>query len=321
MKTIFTNFLLLSKLHSRNYHSIELFNEAYYNFEINHAKVVLNNNLNNSFLMELNHFFDLSEDQFVKKIKNCFSPGASPPTPTLEKVGVGHFEWAGVAGVGGLAPLHIDWTTLNAVTPIKNQGQCGSCWSFSATGAIEGAYAIKTGDLLSFSEQQLIDCSSEYGNQGCNGGEMNNAFQYAIDNGICLENDYPYKAIDQTCSAVASCNKIKISRFVDVTKNNQLALKQAVAKGPVSVGIEADTKIFQFYKSGIVSSITCGTNLDHGVTLVGYGENNDVKYWKIKNSWGEQWGDKGYMKIERSDSENDKGICGIAMSASYPIID
>lgn len=213
-------------------------------------------------------------------------------------------------------PDEIDWRYKNAVTPVKNQKKCGSCWSFSATGAMEGAWAIETGDLVSLSEQQLLDCSVSYGNNACNGGIMAEAFQYAIHNGMCSESEDPYEADSGYCT---DCTPVvEIANCYNVQSGNQLHLKAAVARGPVSVAIEADMSVFQFYSGGVLRSKDCGDNLDHGVLVVGYGQENGIKYWLVKNSWGPEWGQDGYIKIERSDSENDMGVCGIATQPVFP---
>jgi len=216
-----------------------------------------------------------------------------------------------------LIPESIDWREEGVVTPIKNQGHCGSCWTFSATGAMEGAYAIYSGILKSFSEQQLVDCVKK--DNGCNGGEMIDAFEYVSKNLVCSEDEDPYKAKDGKC--ITCDSPIEFTGCKIIPQNNQLALKEAVAfMGPVSVGIQADQPIFREYTGGIIKNNSCGTNVDHGVLVVGYGEDEGIKYWLVKNSWGEEWGEKGYVRILREESENSIGICAIASSASFPYI-
>merc|ERR1711981_927548 len=172
------------------------------------------------------------------------------------------------------APSSVDWTTKGAVTPVKNQGQCGSCWAFSTTGSVEGAYQIATGKLLSFSEQELVDCAGSYGNQGCNGGLMDDGFKYIEAKGDALESTYSYTGKTGTCStskqSQAAIKAGRLTKFTDVTPNSESQMMAAVAQQPVSIAIEADQSGFQFYKSGVFSG-TCGTNLDHGVLAVGYG--------------------------------------------------
>ena len=165
-----------------------------------------------------------------------------------------------------------------------------------------------------------MDCSAgiEYGNHGCNGGLMDGAFNYAMQNGMCLESDYTYKAKDGSCQKCTP--EVTMSACQDVPPNNQVALKEAVSLGPVSIAIEADTRTLQLYSDGVITSSACGTNLDHGVLIVGYGEESNTPYWLVKNSWGTSWGEDGYVKLERSDSKNDPGVCGVAMQPSFPIV-
>jgi C1A family cysteine protease len=214
-------------------------------------------------------------------------------------------------------PTSVDWTTKGAVTGVKNQGQCGSCWSFSATGSTEGAWFLSKGQLISLSEQQLMDCSKSEGNNSCEGGLMDYAFEYIISNkGICTEASYPYTAADSnTCKSCT--NVVTISSYKDVAQTeNDLAA--AVAQQPVSVAIEADQSAFQFYSSGVLTG-TCGTQLDHGVLAVGYGTSGSTDYWKVKNSWGGDWGMTGYVLIQRNKNQNG-GQCGIHLAASYPVV-
>jgi len=219
-----------------------------------------------------------------------------------------------------VAPANdVDWRTKGAVTAIKDQGQCGSCWAFSSTGSIEGAHAIATGSLVALSEQQLVDCSGAQGNQGCNGGLMDYAFTYTISNGgLTLESNYAYTARDGSCNkAKAKDIAATISSYADVPQNQEAQLIAAVNKQPVSVAIEADHSSFQLYKSGIFNDPNCGTTLDHGVLAVGYGSEGGKDYWIVKNSWGTSWGSEGYIMMAQHASAS--GICGINMMASYPV--
>ena len=226
-------------------------------------------------------------------------------------------------------PASVDWVKSGAVTPVKNQGQCGSCWSFSTTGALEGAYFIKHGDLESFSEQQLVSCDNRKNHgkdMGCNGGLMDNAFKWIeYNDGLCSEEDYEYTSGDTksagTC--ITTCENIpmsKVQSFVDVPPSSDTDMMDALSSQPVSIAIQADQKDFQLYKSGVFSG-DCGTKLDHGVLAVGYGTMDGVDYYRVKNSWGETWGDKGYIYLGRGDEfNNGAGQCGMLMQASYPVL-
>lgn len=267
------------------------------------------NQRNLSFWLGLNEFADLTHQEFKARYlgtRSDVTRKRKSPSPRYQY------------NVGDTLPDSVDWRKKGAVAKVKNQAACGSCWAFSAVAAVEGINQIVTNNLITLSEQELVDCDTSY-NQGCNGGLMDYAFEFIINNGgIDSDKDYPYKGVDSQCDINRkNAHVVTIDDYEDVPHNDEKALKKAAANQPISVAIEAGGRDFQFYTAGVFTG-TCGTNLDHGVTLVGYGSDDGLDYWIVKNSWGSSWGEKGYLRMQRNiDSSN--GICGIAMEASYPI--
>jgi len=265
-----------------------------------------------SYFLKMNHFGDLLHHEFRRTMNgyNMRLKNQSQKDLGATFIGSAHLQ---------SLPKNVDWRKLGAVTAVKDQGQCGSCWSFATTGALEAMNFRKTGRLLSLSEQNLVDCSRKYGNMGCNGGLMDNAFRYIKENGgIDTESSYPYEGEEDVCRYNPKWKGASDIGFVDIESGNELKLKEAVAtQGPCAIAIDAGHESFQFYSHGIYHDNHCSPDrLDHGVLLVGYGEENGNKYWLIKNSWSAKWGDNGYIKIARENGN----MCGVASQASYPLV-
>ncbi|XP_042858750.1 cathepsin L-like [Penaeus japonicus] len=296
--------------HGRHYASVEEERYRLSVFEQNQQFIDEHNaqfeNGEVTFTLKMNQFGDMTTEEIVGAMNGFISTPGRRPVATLR-------------ADEETLPKEVDWRTKGAVTPVKDQKQCGSCWAFSTTGSLEGQHFLKDGKLVSLSEQNLVDCSGKYGNLGCFGGLMDNAFRYIKANkGIDTEESYPYEAKNGQCRFNASDVGATDTGFVDVEHGSESALKKAVATiGPISVAIDASRPTFHFYHDGVYSDKSCSSmHLDHGVLAVGYGSaENGGDYWLVKNSWNTSWGNKGYIQMSRNNENN----CGIATQASYPV--
>ena len=303
------------KTHGKSYETVEeelrrkdIFHEHLQFIEMHNY---LHSKGQRTFRVGINHFADLKTSEFAAMMN-----GLKPRNLTLATYD--RLTYLSPA-MPVQVPDSVDWRDHGYVTPVKDQGQCGSCWSFSTTGALEGQHFRKTGKLVSLSEQNLVDCSRKYGNQGCDGGLMDQAFQYIKENdGIDTEESYPYLAEDGTCHYKAAYRGATDSGFVDMPHGDEDKLKEGVATvGPMSIAIDASHQSFQLYQDGVYSDDACSSQeLDHGVLVVGYGTYENQDYWLVKNSWAATWGDGGYIKIAR----NMNNMCGVASQASYPLV-
>lgn len=301
--TEFANFM---GAYGREYSTVEETMTRYKIFAENYKKIQEVNEVETDFQLGVNQFADLTEEEF-KKTYLTLTPSRTPCKLKHTKTNPQNI---------------IDWREKGAVSRVKDQGSCGSCWTFSTTGALEGRAKLKTGgDLVEFSEQELVDCAGSYGdNGGCKGGDMSQAFEYIVDNGLATEKDYPYVARNNPCKSKSIARAVKITGCVNITRDDSNELLEALATGPVSIAVTAGNINFQYYRSGILKN--CGSTtaeLDHGITLVGAGMEGSEAYWIAKNSWGSRWGDSGYIKILRITTKG-PGMCKIAHEASYPVV-
>jgi len=298
--------------HDEELESKDIFHE---NLKTISAHNILHQRGLKTYKLGVNQFADIHPDEFAAKLRSRGCYKQSNHTLSLHRP---------ATFMTSLSPVHmpaaVDWRDRGFVTPVKNQQACGSCWSFSATGALEGQHMRKTGKLVSLSEQNLVDCSVAWGNNGCNGGLMDYAFQYVKDNGgIDTEESYPYNAKEGFCHFKRDDIGATDVGYSDIPAGDEAALKEALATvGPVSVAIDASHPSFQLYSEGVYAEEDCSSEqLDHGVLAVGYGTDGQGQdYWIVKNSWSEKWGEGGYIKMAR----NQGNMCGIASAASYPLV-
>ncbi|GFS38159.1 xylem cysteine peptidase 2 [Actinidia rufa] len=281
-------------------HRFEVFKDNLEHIDDRNKKII-------NYWLGLNEFADLSHEEFKKMhlgLKAELPKSRGSPE---------EFTYRDVVDL----PKSVDWRKKGAVTPVKNQGSCGSCWAFSTVAAVEGINQIATGNLTSLSEQELIDCDTSF-NHGCNGGLMDYAFEFIMANGgLHKEEDYPYLMEEGTCDERKEESEVvTISGYHDVPENNEGSLLKALANQPLSVAIEASGRDFQFYSGGVFDG-HCGSELDHGVAAVGYGSSKGLNYIIVKNSWGPKWGEKGYIRMKRNTGKPE-GMCGINKMASYP---
>ncbi|CAH1100333.1 unnamed protein product [Psylliodes chrysocephalus] len=261
-----------------------------------------------TFKMGMNLFGDLTAEEFLErqKLSKRNIPSISPKTENVE----GKYD--------DDVPDTVNWVEKGAVTEVKNQGDCSSCWSFSTTGATEAAYFIKTGELIPLSQQNLVDCARDHC-YGCSGCWMDRAMEYVEKNGIMKDGDYPYKGqTDEACLFNVSESVVKTKGHVFVVTGDEDDLKKAVARQPVTVAINTDYS-FQFYQTGIFDNPNCKkdkAHLDHSILIVGYDTLEGVDVWLAKNSYGTSWGQKGYVWLSR----NKDNQCGVASYAVYPVL-
>lgn len=299
----------------------------------NHVRIESHNNQvpAPTFTLGHNEYSDMPGDEFARHFRlGKYSSAPEPEMKSVQSLVVREAETRHLLEEQDHLPLHmpdeVNWVAMGGVTDVKNQGACGSCWAFSTTGALEGAKYVKTGELVALSEQNLLDC--DHKDLGCSGGLMDNAFKFdEKSGGLCSEADYPYEAAQGDECNPMGCTDVPgsiVKTFYDVPAGDAETLRAAITMQPISVAIQADQFVFQFYKGGVLTDDSCGEagQLDHGVLAVGYGTDPETNepYFTVKNSWGPTWGENGYIRMSRN-SKNDYGMCAILKMASYPVVE
>jgi C1A family cysteine protease len=307
---LFNKFNDFLTTHNKSYATIEEFTARFQVFKSNYKKLqtfAVGDETTN-YKVGVTRFADLTTQEFKRKFLNL-------------DMGVKVHMPKDLLSLGDEAEDSLDYRTKGVLNAVKDQGQCGSCWAFSAIGNIEPLYAIKSGKLLNLYEQQLVDCDRDE-DQGCNGGLMDNAFAYLVSAGGAEQSkDYPYKARDQTCKFDKTKSVVQLSGFKDIAQDEAEIEKALTQVGPLSVAINAEP--LQWYDSGIYDGddYECDPDgLNHGVVIVGYGVEKGVKYWIVRNSWSASWGEKGYFRFARKSDAKGKGTCGINTNVSTAVL-
>jgi C1A family cysteine protease len=299
MSEIESTFFAYITEYGKSYGTMAEFEQRLHNFAQKHSFIQAHNAEGHSYKLGLNKMSDWSEEEY--KAILTYKKEERPEAEPIE------FE--------GIQTSPVNWVTNGCVSPIQDQGQCGSCWAFSATSSTESAHCIHTnGTLQKFSEQQLVDCVKTC--FGCNGGLQTRAWAYLQRHYEMSEASYPYTAKDGNCNYSSTNNTgVQVTSYKTVTANSPDAMKAALATTPLAVAIQADQLVFQQYSSGVFTNTRCGTNLDHATNVVGWGTEDGMDYWLMRNSWGSSWGESGYMKLE---IVSGAGLCGIQMEPEYP---
>ncbi|KAM9959334.1 hypothetical protein ACTFIR_000409 [Dictyostelium discoideum] len=296
--------------YNKEYSSQDEHDERFINFKAARKVIATHNAKESSYKLGMNHYADLSNKEFNTLVK----PKVARPSVTgADSV----HDDESLRSI----PSSVDWRIQNCVTPVKDQGICGSCWTFGSTGSLEGTNCVTNGELVSLSEQQLVDCAILTGSQGCGGGFASSAFQYVMEVGsLATESDYPYLMQNGLCKdRTVTPSGVSITGYVNVTSGSESALQNAIATaGPVAIAIDASVDDFRYYMSGVYNNPACKNgldDLDHEVLAIGYGTYQGQDYFLVKNSWSTNWGMDGYVYMAR----NDNNLCGVSSQANYPI--